>query len=173
MKRALATVALACASCADAPWQEEGAFVAFQESFAPYRMWSSVDLGMRALAGHPTGHAVVYANNPVPSGCAWPRGTIIVKEIRVTEADTRTWEIFAMVKRGGSYDSNPASGWEFFTLGLATNGTPVITGRGVNPGVDSYSGGTGGGCNGCHGATAAHPFDSILTEALQPRCPTR
>lgn len=172
MKRALALVALLCASCGDDGASEAGAFVAFQESFARYRTWASVDLGTRALIGHPTGRSIVFANGPIPTGCAWPRGAILVKEIHVTD-DPRTWELFALVKRGGSYDLNPAAGWEFFTLGLAADGTPVITGRGINPGTDTYSGGMGGGCNGCHGATAAHRFDSVLTEALRPRCATR
>lgn len=173
MSRALALLALSlsCASCGDDA-ANAGAFIALQEHFAPYRTWASVDLGVRGLVGHPTGRSIVYANGPVPEGCAWPLGAILVKEIRVTD-DPRTWEIFALVKRGGSFDANPAAGWEFFTLGLATNGTPVITGRGINPGTDSYTGGSGGGCNGCHGSTAARPFDSVLTVALRPRCPTR
>ncbi len=172
MKRTLVTLALACASCGADPNPEPQTFVAFQESFAPYRTWAHVDLGSTTLVGHPSGPAVVYANGPRPDGCAWPIGTIIVKEVRV-DTDMRRWELFAMVKRGGSYATNAAAGWEFFTLGLARDGTPVITGRGADPGTDPYSGAAGGGCNGCHGAPAARPFDSVLTEALRPRCATR
>lgn len=172
MSRPLAlalAASLACAACGADPGEEAGTFVAFQQHFTPYRSWTSVNLGMRTLVGHPTGEAVVYANRPVPTACAWPVGSILVKEIRTGE-DQRAWELFAMVRRGGSYDANPAAGWEFFTLGLAANGAPVITGRGINPGIDTYSGAGGGGCNGCHGAPAAHPFDSVLTEAFRPRC---
>lgn len=166
------TLSLALGGCGDDTTAEPGTFVAFQQNFAPYRTWTSLDVGNIAVGGHPEGHAVVYANNPVPSGCAWPVGTILVKEVQIT-SDRTQWELFAMVKRGGSYDSNPAAGWELFTLGLTPTGTPVITGRGVNPGADMYSGAGGGGCNGCHGTPSAHAFDSVLTTALRPRCPTR
>lgn len=90
-------------------------------------------------------------------------GTIIVKEI--VNADPTLSDIVARVKRGGTYNSRGAAGWEWFELRTAAEGGTGILWRGVGPPIgESYLGDIEGGCHACHrGGDEA----SILLPALQ------
>ena len=57
---------------------------------------------------------------------------IIAGQIK-TAADMASWDLFAMVKRGGGFNEGGALDWEFFILGLDESGTPMIRARGANP----------------------------------------
>lgn len=145
-------------------------FVAMQDDFRGYATWPSRELGTTTLAGHPSGPRRVYIRGAIrPGDTAWPVGTMLVKEIRVMESP-QSWELFAMVKRGGGYNPDGAAGWEFFLLRLNSAGVPVLVSRGYAPSngqFDPYTG-LGMGCNGCHGHPDARAFDSILTPSLRP-----
>ncbi|MBL8601258.1 MAG: hypothetical protein JNK72_04990 [Myxococcales bacterium] len=167
-------MALALAvGCGDTEGDTAGQFVAFTDHFRPFRNWTRLDVGSEPLEGHPPGPRFVYINQPnPPAGGDYPVGTIIVKSVEPS-ANFSDWELFAMVKRGGSYNVNGAVGWEYFILGMSTAGVPVILSRGLNP-TDLHGYGGGGattqtqGCNGCHGTAAGTSFDHILSLAIRP-----
>jgi hypothetical protein len=155
VKRAWALLALTLAACGttdDAATAEH--FIPLQRDFAGYRQWRAFDLGTApADAVHPEGRRVVYLNQAPPSGsAAFPAGTILVKT--VTPSAGSPASIFAMAKRGGSYNSQGAVGWEWFELQDASDGTALIVWRGITPPTGEGYGGDviGGACNTCHGA---------------------
>ena len=95
---------------------------------------------------------------------ALPVGTIIVKE---ATGGTMAHELFAMVKRGGGFNSG-APGWEWFELENLDDGKDgvKIVWRGFGPPVgEEYGGDAEGGCNKCHGACSGN--DSVCSSALQ------
>ena len=60
---------------------------------------------------------------------------------------------FAMVKRGGGYNAQGASGWEWFELQNLTDGSGgvQIVWRGLGPPAgEVYGGDPNAGCNTCH-----------------------
>lgn len=154
--------------------------IALDSDFAPYTTWSSYYLGDQPVAGHPLGPRTGYLSTKVPAGSSsYPVGSIIVKEIQtLSSPDKTTWDLFAMVKRGGGFDQGGALDWEFFILKLDANDVPVIIDRGTNPadsvpdgGVDhGYGDSTAGGitCNACHGALGSEAHDHILSPLLYP-----
>src|SRR5262249_16111843 len=92
---------------------ESGVFVAVSEDFRGYHSWDAYDVtGGAADAGIHDGSKVMeYLSKPPKSGAKeFPLGTIIVKE---ATGGTVMHEIFAMVKRGGGFNS-VAHGWEWF-----------------------------------------------------------
>jgi hypothetical protein len=155
-----------------------GVFIAFGSDFANFRSWQSFDVtkdaadaGIAAAdAGaalgtvHPDAKLIEYLNKAPPTGSTtFPVGTIIVKE--GTEGPVLNRQYFAMVKRGGGFNSLGSVGWEWFELRNAADGTPGIVWRGVNPpNGEMYGGDPTGGCNTCHVACGN---DSVCAKAVQ------
>ena len=167
----VAALCLALAGCAPEPPTEPPPpeiFLAFARDFQDFRGWTRVAVGSDALAGHAAGPRFVYANRPPPAaGQPYPIGTLLVKTVE-DGSDPARWEVFAMAKRGGAYNTAGAAGWEFFRLAINASGAVVLVSRGIAPSVDGddYGDGSGAGCNGCHGA--ARGTDHVLSPALQP-----
>jgi hypothetical protein len=143
-------------------------FIASQSDFAGFSTWESFSFDAPGTADgktHTAGKRIVYLNQPPPHGStSFPVGTIIVKKIQPGTATAKT---FAMVKRGGNYNSHGAPGWEWFELDPnAPDSAPVLLWRGVAPPAgENYSGSQSGTCNDCHGA--ARNNDSVQSPPLQ------
>lgn len=143
-------------------------FVAYNTSFDCFHQWSNApataENGMNDGL-HGVGPLQVYWNENPPHGAtSFPVGTIIVKETQ--EADVTQRITFAMVKRGGGFNSDGANGWEWFSLQDAPDGTAAILWRGVvAPSQETYANQPIGDCNGCH--TQASSNDSVWDSALQ------
>jgi hypothetical protein len=163
-----AIAALLLTSCAgddDAITRDGSAFLAFASDFASYRSWQSFHLEAAAVPNspHTDGARTEFVNHlPPPGSTSFPIGTIIVKEIEPTDAEpART---FAMVKRGGTYNSKGAIGWEWFEL----KATPKvgIAWRGFGPPRgETYGGDAFAGCNTCH--MGAKDNDYVLSPAIR------
>lgn len=147
-----------------------GEYIAFNRDFRDFRSWPNVSLGAFTAGGHlegPSQHAYVSTPRDPVTG-RYPQGTRIVRSL---EAGLPTqWGLFAMAKRGGTYNSAGARGWEFFRLVIDATGTVQIVSRGLNAtqAGDPYDLGEGTGCNTCHGLPDAQEYDSILSPALRP-----
>jgi len=127
-------------------------FVPFAKDFTGYHSWDSFDVtGGAELAGIHDGSTVMeYINKLPPSGLTeFPIGTIIVKE---ATGGTIPHEIFAMVKRGGGFNSG-LPGWEWIELANIDDGTDRVNfvwyGFGP-PNGEAYGGDSSNGCNTCH-----------------------
>jgi hypothetical protein len=131
---------------------KSGVFVAVSEDFRGFHSWDAFDVtGGAADAGiHDGSNVMEYLSSSPKSGAKeFPLGTIIVKE---ATGGTIAHEIFAMVKRGGGYNS-VAHGWEWFDLLPTDDGKDgwTIHWRGFSaPAGDMYGGDINGGCNTCH-----------------------
>lgn len=165
-----ALLAAACSS-SGASTSDAGApttFVAYASSFDNFHQWSSAPATAADDAGdglHGLGPLRVYWNEAPPHGAtAFPVGTIIVKETEESDVTQRT--VFAMVKRGGGFNSGGANGWEWFSLLDDTDGSVTLLWRGVvAPPGQTYANQAIGDCNGCHVQAAAN--DSVWDSALQ------
>lgn len=154
-------------------------FIALQSDFATFESWPRYFLGSGPLEGHPAGARYGFIKESAPKGAAtYPVGSIIVKtvEFGMTKQE---WELFAMAKRGGGFNSGGAKDWEFFTLRMSTSGVPIIISRGSNPADGDADGGstghgysdttgTGVTCNRCHGLSGTERQDHILASVLAP-----
>jgi hypothetical protein len=166
---------LAVGGCSDEAAGPSEPFVAFTDHFQGFSRWRRVSLGAAPVGGHEEpGQRFVYANGPTPpAGSAWPVGTILVKTVEPSE-DPTTWDVIAMVKRGGGYNARGAAGWEYFILAVNRAGQTVIEARGNNPSEPYFSPDAGTAepqpCNSCHGAAGA-AYDHVLTPALRPGAP--
>jgi hypothetical protein len=138
----------------------EGPFLAFAKDFEGFRSWTSTPAGSSTepASTHTTGPRTAYINHEPKSGSTeFPVGTIIVKESSDGPIASRT--VFAMVKRGGSYNQDGAPGWEWFELTNLDESKVSIVWRGVGPPIgEKYGGDPNGGCNGCHGASRDDDF---------------
>lgn len=151
------SLGIASASCGDGGGSVDKngtltTFTAFGKDFAGYHSWTAFDTTDDAdLAGIHDGSTVTEYINQVPaSGLSeFPVTTIIVKE---ATGGTLPHELFAMVKRGGDYNS-ALPGWEWFELQNLDDGTDrvKIVWRGFGPpDGESYGGDSSSGCNTCH-----------------------
>ncbi len=146
-------------------WSEPG--VAFPANFAGFHSWSNepaVGPDGSTDGLHGVGPLRVYWNAAPPRGSSeFPRCTIIVKETEETDVTKRT--VFAMVKRGGDYNSNGA-GWEWFSLTDDADGTvQVLWGAPQPPAGETYANQAVGDCNGCHMLDKTN--DGVWDTALQ------
>jgi hypothetical protein len=169
-------LALAVASCLTACGKNHeppvlpkpAPFIAFERDFSGFREWHSVELPKLEAQGvtHTEGEPREWVNAlPAPGKRAFPVGTMIVKE--VTNRETETHEIFAMVKRGGDYNLRGAPGWEWFELRERPDESLAIVWRGINaPNGEDYAGDPLGGCNSCHQLAAKNDFVKTTTLAL-------
>lgn len=145
-------------------------FVAFSADFEGFEQWEHFPANggdggaMDPVHLDPT--LVEYVNHRPPANAdAFPIGTLIVKE--GMQGDPATRQFFAMAKRGGTYNTGGALGWEWFELQrAAAPGAITIVWRGYGPPEgEIYGGNAKAGCNECH-MTA--PFDSVFaSEAKQ------
>ncbi|MEO7729658.1 MAG: hypothetical protein ABIY55_01710 [Kofleriaceae bacterium] len=143
-------------------------FLAFTQTFAPFRTWTSfhsdgpVDDG--TFMPDVLGPRTQYINQVPPAGSTeFPVGTVIV-EARESSA----MKIFAGVKRGLDFNTKGAKNWEWFELDEDLTATVQVSiqWRGVGPPLgDTYGGDPNGTCNSCHRACAANDF--ICSPKLQ------
>jgi hypothetical protein len=130
-------------------------FVAVARDFEDFRDWPFLELSPTSLtASHPSAPRRLFFNAvPEDDAAPFPVGAILVKA--VIEGDPTTWEIHAMVKRGGEYNADGAVGWEFFDLAIDASDEVIVRwrGEGPPPGAAGYPGSTTGegACNSCHG----------------------
>jgi hypothetical protein len=175
----LALLASCTLGCDSTPTGE--VFIALNGDFAPFRTWSRVFVGDGPLDGHPAGPRYGYVKQKPPAGATeYPVGSIIVKTVE-RGTTPQEWDIFAMAKRGGQFNSAGASNWEFFTLKITAGDVPLIVSRGTNPVDADADGGAGGSyqdtsgtgvtCNRCHGLAGTERSDHILSPLLIPGAP--
>lgn len=152
-------LALGCASPGE-PGSIAEPFVAIESDFADFRDWPSFELPPSSLSmDHRSGARRLYFSAmPEDALAAFPIGTILVKTVE--DGDPSTWEIHAMVKRGGGYNALGARGWEFFDLAYDPSGAVVVRwrGEGPPPGTVGYPGEGDGQCNSCHGIVADRDY---------------
>jgi hypothetical protein len=175
MKRVLVATGLffsgvlaACAPAESAPTTDPvgDTFLAVDSSFNGFRTWEKFPIAPGPNGTiHTAGARTEYLNRAPPSGStSFPVGTIIVKESDTEAVVDR--QVFARVKRGGGYNAEGATGWEWFELKNVDEQSATRIWRGVGPPVgEKYGGDPNGGCNGCHGVAKDNDF--VLTEALQ------
>ncbi len=163
-----AIAAAALASCgssdaapsADTAGATSATYLAFGDAFQGFRSWESFKVPADSAAAtgvHTSGPRTEYLKSrPAKGSTSFPVGTIIVKQFDDERSDG---QIFAMVKRGGDYNAAGASGWEWFELQNASDGTTAILWRGVGPpSGEKYGGDPSGGCNSCHGTARDNDF---------------
>lgn len=161
---ALGGMAACGGSTADPTTDGDGSceqFIAFSLDFDNFRNWESFplpdapELGVVHLAGPKTD----YLNKrPPPGSTEFPKGTIIVKEVDVGDIPDR--QVFALVKRGCTFNSARAPGWEWFELNNDATGLhPQINWRGFGPplGTEVY-GGDPNACSDCHSNAKANDY---------------
>ncbi len=169
----LAAVVLLTAGCGSSDEQQRdaggGSYLAFASNFAGYEAWQhAASIGAEgAPAGvHDLGPMTVFWNQLPPAGAEeFEVGTIIVKQ---TDPGAATPQVFAMVKRGGDYNSAGARNWEFFELLPGSAAAPVILWRGVGPPNGESYGGDPNTCNTCHSQAATHDYvwSTVLQQSL-------
>jgi len=177
--------ALAAGGCLDHELPEDAdsagsadTFIALPRDFCDFREWMPFPLREIDMHAGVTGPLVVYLKELPPEGAVeFPVGTMIVKTVEL--GDPKEWEVHAMVKRGGTFNSRGAIGWEFFDLGIDDDCTPDIHWRGEKaprdhgykslPGLmsDDASNMMDADCNSCHGQMDARENDAVLSEPLQ------
>jgi len=153
-------------------------FIALPRDFCDFREWMPFRLRDVDMHAGATGPLVVYLKELPPMGAVeFPVGTMIVKTVEI--GDPKEWEVHAMVKRGGMFNSRGAIGWEFFDLGIDDDCTPAIHWRGEKaprdhgykslPGLMSDDASTmmDADCNSCHGKADARENDAVLSAPLQ------
>jgi hypothetical protein len=138
----------------------EQTFVAVEGDFASFRSWTQFDGGTEPVDNITVqGQRTIYVNQlPGPDAGSFPVGTILVKTI----AGAQT---FAMVKRGGGFNSGGALGWEWLELAIQPDGSPLISWRGTAAPASTYSNSATMSCNGCHKLCQSN--DSVCGTALQ------
>jgi hypothetical protein len=164
-------IAVASSSCIEGGGGDAdgagGTFIAFASNFTGYRGWEHVpgESPNPPLSTHTMGPRTVYINAMPPAGSkTFPVGTVIVKELEEGAIGER--QVFAMVKRGGGYNTKGATDWEWFELQNVDETNVKILWHGVGPPAgEMYGGDPNGGCNGCHGAARANDF--VQTTGLQ------
>jgi hypothetical protein len=132
--------------------------------FEGYETWASFELapvdGVVSDGGvHDVGFRRRVFINQLPSGRErpFPIGTLIVKE--------EPFDTLAMAKRGGTYNTKGALGWEWLELKRTSTGALGIKWRGLGPPVGEEYKSSDATCNDCHRSRPEN--DSVLTPALQ------
>ncbi len=153
---------LGCSSAGAAANADGGAeFIAYQSDFQAFHSWTSFTFEGAAIPDSPHATAGVrteYINQLPPKGATrFPVGTIIVKEF------VATGQTFAMVKRGGGYNSEGAVDWEWYELVDNASSVTIRWNGAVAPPGDVYANSPVT-CNDCHSAGAAN--DYVQSQAL-------
>jgi hypothetical protein len=141
-------------------------FVAFPETFASFRTWTSFhDNGPPddgTFGPDVLGPRTQYINMTPPHGSTqFPVGTVIVEA-----RESGAMLIIAGVKRGGGYNLQGATNWEWFGLTEDPTGAVSIKWRGLAPPVGGYGGLPMGGCNDCH-MSCGSTNDFVCSPELQ------
>ncbi len=130
-------------------------FIALARDLDGFRSWPNIFLEepFTLDGGHRVGTSHVFVNGEVPpDGQPFALGTILVKTVE--DGDPSTWEIHAMVKRGGGYNAAGAIDWEWLDVALTDAGEPIIAWRGegsaADPGAYVTASGENIPCNSCH-----------------------
>lgn len=148
------------------PLPDAGEFLAFGADFDGFCNWNRfrVSDNAEAVGLHLAGPRTVFINHlPPPNSTSFPIGTIIVKTVEVGPIDQ--WQVFAMVKRGGSYNLLGALDWEWFGLQVFSDCTTKLEWRGIGPPEDAgYGGAANSSCNFCHRTAVGNDF--VQTPAL-------
>jgi hypothetical protein len=170
----LGSLVISCsAGAGDAPnASAAGEFVAYASDFANFRSWSStIGEGPPGAPQPPSstdgglhaGPLTTYINQKPPKGStSFPVGTIIVKEPTAPALTER--QIFAMVKRGGGYNSSGAINWEWMELRSVDESNATILWRNVGPPSGEAYGASPNICNDCH--EMARTNDYVWTAGL-------
>ena len=150
-------------------------FIALERDFQGFERWTKVNLEGRPAVGatHSAGDAHEYINQLPPAGShTFPVGTILVKtmktERRAPGVPEGRIDVFAMVKRGASYNAKGTPGWEWFELRPRADKSLGIVWRGVNP-PDGEGYGrdvSDGGCNSCHQKAVKNDYVHALALRL-------
>jgi hypothetical protein len=166
VSRALAVLLLgALLSCSGGESQsnvDDGSqFVAFPTSFNNYRQWETFPLGDMPPEdpAHTANPRTVYLNQRPPHGATqFPVGTMIVKEMGTPGA--ADYQVLAMVKRGGNFNTQGAPGWEWLEIdGPDDNPVKGLIWRGVGPPAgEKYGGDPNAACNPCHATARDNDF---------------
>lgn len=160
------TMVFALSGCGPAGTQEpETSFIAMPKDFQGYESWEGFVLPPgNAADPHTAIGRTVHLNRRPPQGSTeFPIGTILVK---VPADANSSGDVFAMVKRGGTYNFQGAVGWEWFELfPNGANEPPIIKWRGLGPPSGEEYRSAAGTCNQCHAAAAENDF--VMTEPLQ------
>lgn len=150
------------------PEDADDEFVALPRDFADYQAWPSVVVGTApAAAPHEVAERRVHLNAAPPGeAAAFPVGTVIVKTGAGGELTGAAGsEVHAMVKRGGDFNAEGASGWEWFEL-REEGGELLIVWRGAEPPAGESYGclpgqecdASSSTCNACHAGAIANDF---------------
>ncbi len=136
-------------------------FLAQDDSFANYLQWTSYTITAPPAiesGTHALGTRLVYINQLPPSkSTTFPIGTIIVKVIPdLLSAHGPT--AFAMVKRGGDYNTAGAPGWEWYQLNIGDPLAGPVLWKGTDSPAGTYAGLTGTGCNECHALAKSNDY---------------
>lgn len=132
-------------------------FIASTSDFAKYKDWMSFARDITSEHDGVLGTTTIYVRE-LPNAQKFAIGSLIVKTMQAN--DTNELTIHAMSKRGGTFNSTGAVGWEYFELMLNKAGTPYILWRGEKPptgeqyrlllGSTNTSTTTESDCNTCH-----------------------
>lgn len=166
---ALAALLAGCGQPAAHTPAQDGTFIALKREFADFTTWEPFPVQEQVDGGnvHLSGARTVYLKARPPAGSTtWPTGTVIVKKMDDMAVDPATGEpppLFAMVKRGGSFNASGAVGWEWFGLVMGTDGQPLIEWRGLGPPSNETYGASQATCNACH---AGAGDDAVMTLRL-------
>jgi Cytochrome P460 len=152
-------------------FNSQGPFIALERDFQDFRSWEAIDLPDKSPQGitHVAGKRREFINQRPGAGSRnFPVGTMLVKEILTGAQEGH--QLFAMVKRGGGYNSDGAPGWEWFELREREDRTIGVVWRGINaPKGEHYGGDPMGGCNSCHEVSAKNDFVRSRALALASR----
>jgi hypothetical protein len=165
------TVAALLAACggshgAQPPADSTATFVAFPATFQGFRSWTHFHSEGPPAEGmfspDVLGPREQYINHvPPPGSKDFPVGTVIV-EVR----DSGSMKTFAGVKRGGGFNVDGATDWEWFELAEDPQSSAVsIVWRGTNAPAKTY-GGSATSCNDCHKQVCAQN-DFVCSPYLQ------
>jgi hypothetical protein len=145
-------------------------FIAIAKDFTGFRSWRSTP-GVGPMGAPQPPEAVhganltSYLNQAPDSGSTeFPIGTIIVKEGTDGGTDVTGRHAFAMVKRGGGYDTAGAVNWEWFELQAVDDQTSTVVWRGSGPPAAEGYAGTPTACSDCH--KGAQSNDYVWTEGF-------
>jgi hypothetical protein len=151
---ALLVACLAACAGSEDPDPTGDTFIAFTPAFRGFRDWQSFHSDGPADDGtvdpDALGARTLYIDPvPAPGTTVFPVGTIVVEA-----RETGALNIFARVKRGGSFNTGGARDWEWFEL--IEQPDLAIVWRGLGPPNGESYGGDPNACNSCHADRCAN-----------------
>lgn len=130
-------------------------FIALSGDFDGFERWMRYDVGHQVGGSvHVAGARSIFLRSAPPHGATtFPVGTLLVKVVHPESDAGLNDQVFAMSKRGGSFNDGGAVGWEWFELDLSVQPPSVVWRGALPPSRRGYGGGAGGACNECHAIT--------------------